>query len=310
MEIKKTLQGLQGGFEHGNIANVTEYENTALMEHDVPRISELINTQLIDPVIDFVIASDDVISETATNALNKANSVQTLADNADRLAGQANSKATDALAKAKTAESEANRAHERLNSLNIPDIPNLDGHTWNWLPRSFDSVSIKETEGITLVDPVNGHPHITWTPIRQNYETGKYYVEGRFEARFKIMLFDWIQHALGGHVFYLNGGDGAFASYNGYIDLEGLSTDTMKPTNIQVNAYTAKDTQVIFGVSADAATSTSKSFKLAIMLDTGTNRFNVNTDPVYVDLVMTFQRDGEGNFGFGNLFPSINPATQ
>ncbi|QEG05472.1 hypothetical protein JK32_00161 [Shigella phage JK32] len=302
----KRLLDLRNGFNQGEITEITGMPASALMEADVGRISNQINTELIDPVIDFIIACDEVIANAAEDALNKAESAESMAEVADRTAGQSMSKATDALDKATTAESEAGRAHDRLDKLNIPQIPNLDGHTWNWLPRSFDSVSIQLGSGITLVDPVNGKPHITWTPIRQNYETGRYYIEGRFEARFKVMLMDWIQQSSGGHIFYLGGGQ-SLASFNGRVSLVNISNDIMKPTNIQVNAYTAKDTQVIFGACADAAISTSREVKLAFMVDTGTDKFDRYNDPVYVDLVMTFQRDGEGNFGFGNLFPSLNP---
>lgn len=304
--VKSRISKVQNEFVQGEITEFTGNESNALMESDVERISNSINTALIDPVIDFVIACDDVLSETADSALNAAETAKNLADVADRTAGQANSKASDALTKADHADKEAARAHERLDGLNIPQIPNLDSQTWNWLPRSFDSVSISLGSGVTLVDPVGGKPHITWTPIRQNFETGRYYIEGRFEARFKLMLMDWIQGSSGGHIFYL-GGAQSLASFNGRVGLVNLSNDTMKPTNIQINAYTAKDTQVIFGACADAAISTSKEVKLAIMADIGTDRFDRFTDPVYVDLVMTFQRDGSGNFGFGELFPSLNP---
>nr|DAF65554.1 MAG TPA: major outer membrane lipoprotein [Caudoviricetes sp.] len=304
--VQEKIRQLKNSFVQGEITEFTGNESNALMESDVERISNSINEALIDPVIDFVIACDDVLTETATDALNAAETARNLADVADRTAGQANSKAGDALTKAEHADKEAARAHTRLDGLNIPQIPNLDSQTWNWLPRSFDSVSIQLGNGVTLVDPVGGKPHITWTPIRQNFETGRYYIEGRFEARFKIMLMDWIQGSSGGHLTYLGGGQ-SLASFNGRIGLVNLSNDTMKPTNIQVNAYTAKDTQVIFGACADAAISTSKEVKLAIMADVGSDRFDRYADPVYVDLVMTFQRDGEGNFGFGNIFPELNP---
>ena len=307
MDTTAKIRQLQNGFVQGEITQFTGNEANALMESDVDRISNSINTQLIDPVVDFVIACDTVISESASNAVKMAETAKNLADVADTTAGQSMSKATDALNKAKTAESEAARAHDRLNKLNIPQIPNLDGHTWNWLPRSFDSVSVKLGNGVTLVDAVNGKPHITWTPIRQNYETGKYYLEGRFEARFKLMLMDWIQKSPGGNIFYLGGGN-SLASFNGRIELVNLSNDIMKPTSIQVNAYTAKDTQVIFGACADAAISNSNEVKMAFMVDTGSDRFDRYSDPVFVDLVMTFQRDGDTNFGFGNLFPSITPT--
>lgn len=305
-DIKAKISKLQNEFVQGEITHFTGNESNALMESDVERISNSINTQLIDPVIDFVIACDDVISETASSVHRTAEVAKNTADVADRTAGQSMSKATDALTKATTAESEAARAHSRLDGLNIPQLPNLDNQTWNWLSRSFDSVSIKPAVGVTLVDPVSGKPHITWTPIRQNFETGRYYVEGRFEARFKVMLMDWTQSSQGGHIHYLGGGQ-SLASFNGRVELSGLSNDVMKPTNIQVNAYTAKDTQVIFGACADAAISNSNEIKLAFMVDIGSDRFDRFTDPVYVDLVMTFQRDASGNFGFGTLFPELTP---
>lgn len=307
-EIKSKITKLQNEFVQGEITHFTGNETNVLMESDVERISNSINTQLIDPVIDFVIACDDVITETASSAKRTADVAKSTADVADRTAGQSMSKATDALDKATNAESEAARAHTRLDKLNIPTLPNLDNQTWNWLSRSFDSVSIKLIHGINLVDPVNGKPHITWTPIRQNYETGRYYVEGRFEARFKIMLMDWTQGSSGGHIHYLGGGD-SLASFNGRVELLNLSNDVMKPTNIQVNAYTAKDTQVVFGACADAAISTSKEVKLAFMVDTGSDRFDRYNDPLYVDLVMTFQRDASSNFGFGQLYPGLNPSS-
>lgn len=307
MDTTAKIRQLQNGFVQGEITQFTGNEANALMESDVDRISNSINTQLIDPVVDFVIACDTVISESASNAVKMAETAKNLADVADTTAGQSMSKATDALNKAKTAESEAARAHDRLNKLNIPQIPNLDGHTWNWLPRTFDSVSIKLGNGVTLADPTQ-NPRITWTPVRQNFETGRYYLEGRFEARFKVMLMDWIQTpGSGGHIFYL-GGTQSLASFNGRIYPQNLSNDVMKPMNIQVNAYSAKDTQMIFGANADASLSTSQEVKLAILADIGSDRFDRYSDPVYVDLVMTFQRDSEGNFGFGNnLFPSITP---
>lgn len=305
-DINKRLADTQNGFVQGEITAFTGNESNALMESDVAKISDQINTELIDPVIDFIIACDDVISESALEALRTAETAKTTADVADRAAGQSMSKATDALAKAETAKTEADRANDRLNKLNIPQIPNLDSQTWNWLPRSFDSVSIKLGNGVTLADP-NSKPRITWTPIRQNYETGRYYIEGKFEARFKVMLMDWIQTPdSGGHIFYLGGGN-SLASFNGRIYPINLSNDTMKPSSIQINAYSAKDTQMIFGASADASLSNSKEVKMAILADVGSDRFDRYSDPVYVDLVMTFQRDGEGNFGFGNIFPSLNP---
>lgn len=307
VSVESKIRQLQNGFVQGEITQFTGNESNALMESDVERISNSINTELIDPVIDFVIACDDVISESATEALKAAEAAKNLADVADATAGQSMSKATDALAKANNAESEATRAHDRLDKLNIPQIPNLDGHTWNWLPRSFDSVSIKLGNGVTLAD-AQQKPRIIWTPIRQNFETGRYYLEGRFEARFKVMLMDWIQTPnSGGHIFYL-GGTQSLASFNGRIYPQNLSNDVMKPMSIQVNAYSAKDTQMIFGASADASLSNSQEVKLAILADIGSDRFDRYSDPVYIDLVMTFQRDSEGNFGFGNnLFPSISP---
>lgn len=306
-DIKAKISQLQTDFVQGEITHFTGNESNALMESDVERISNSINTQLIDPVIDFVIACDEVIAETASEAHQAAEVAKNTADVADRTAGQSMSMATDALNKATTAESEATRAHTRLDELNIPTMPNLDNQTWNWLSRSFDSVSIRVGNGITLAD-TNTKPHITWTPIRQNFETGSYYVEGRFEARFKVMVRDWIQGE-GGNIVYLAGID-SLASFNGWIYLDGLSsTDTMKPTNIQINAYTQKDSQVVFGASAVASMSDSTKVKMALFVNVGTDRFDQYTDPVYVDLVMTFQRDASGNFGFGTLFPELTPSS-
>lgn len=300
------LADIQNSFVQGEISQFTGNEANALMESDVIRISDSINTALIDPVIDFVIACDDVLEQSVTEALNNSKTALSTADLADKTAGQAGYKAKDALDKAIAAESEAKRAHTRLDS--IPSMPNLDNQTWNWLPRSFDSVSIKLENGITLADPVGGKPHITWTPIRQNTERNRYFLEGRFEARFKIMLMDWIQKSDGGHIVYL-GGVQSLASFNGRINPTGLSNDVMKPTNIQINAYTAKDSQLIFGACADAQLSTSQEVKLAILADISSDRFDRFSDPVYVDMVMTFQRDGGSDFGFGNLFPSLTPIS-
>lgn len=304
--VKIELANVQSGFVQGEITQFTGNEANALMESDVARISNSINTELIDPVIDFVIACDDVLEQSVTESLNNSKTALSKADVADVTAGQANSKATDALSKATTAENEAKRAHTRIDELKIPQSPNLDTQTWNWLPRSFDSVSIKVENGITLADAVGGKPHITWTPIRQNTDTTKYFLEGRFEVRFRIMLMDWIQKSPGGNIVYL-GGVQSLASFNGRINPVGLSNDIMKPTSIQVNAYTAKDSQMIFGASADAYSSTSQEVKLAIFADISSDRFSQYTDPVYVDMVMTFQRDSTGNFGFGTLFPTLNP---
>lgn len=305
---EKTIREIQNDFVQGEITQITGNESNALMETDVERISNSINTELIDPVVDFVIACDDVLEELATNALSTAEVAKSTADVADVTAGQSMSKATDALAKATTAESEAARAHDRLNKLNIPEIPNLDGQTWNWLSRSFDSVNIRVGNGVTLVDPVKGKPHITWTPIRQNSETGRYYIEGRFEAKFKIMLMSWIQQSEGGNIVYL-GGAQSLASFNGWIYPEGLSNDVMIPTNIQLNAYTEKDSQMVFGACAVTSLSNSNGVKMSIFADIGSDRFDRYTDPVYIDMVMTFQRDSDTNFGFGQLYPELTPSS-
>lgn len=304
MEIKKTLQGVQGGFEHGNIANVTEYENTALMEHDVPRISELINTQLIDPVIDFVIASDDVISEAATTALNKANSVQTLADNADRLAGQANSKATDALRKADDAAAEAARAHTRIDGINVAP-PNLDLQTWQWMPREYDSVSIN-TSGVSLANPAI-KPTITWMPCRHNTETNSYILEGRFRAFVKIDLIQWA----GAGVDITE--EKAYKMWNGWITLDGLSSDVMKPiaSNVNVSAMGDENSsnytkEWVRYAGINMHRSSSVFFHMTVVANS--ERLDPFTNPVYATIEMTFLRDSGGNFGYGEMYPPLTPS--
>lgn len=302
-EIKSKITKLQNEFVQGEITHFTGNETNVLMESDVERISNSINTQLIDPVIDFVIACDDVITETASSAQRTADVAKSTADVADRTAGQSMSKATDALDKATNAESEADRANRRLDELKIPTLPNLDNQTWNWLPRSFDSVGIKYVNGISLAN-VNNKPHITWTPIRQNHETGRYFLEGKFEAKIKLMLRDWFSNSLGGHMVEL-GQNTQLMMFHGRINPEGLSDDVMTPTSISVNAYTKTDTQYVINATASTDEATSKEVKMSILLDWG--KIDIDTTPIYVDLIMTFQRDANGNFGFGTLFPVLNP---
>lgn len=44
---------------------------------------------------------------------------------------------------------------------------------------------------------------------------------------------------------------------------------------------------------------------MSVHVDIRSDRFGRYTDLVYTDLVMTFQRDASGNFGFGTLFPEL-----
>lgn len=47
--------------------------------------------------------------------------------------------------------------------------------------------------------------------------------------------------------------------------------------------------------------------EMSVHVDIGSDRFGRYTDLVYADLVMTFQRDASGNFGFGTLFHELTP---
>lgn len=303
MTAEKRLKQVSGNFVQGQIDLITGNSENVLMEHDVKRISDSINEDLIKPVIDYVTECDNILLDTIQLMQNDVDQITLDVGLAKQEAQAATGATQNAQTEASNAKSEAERAHIRIDE--IGGKPNLDSQTWKWLPRSFDSVSIEMTNGVSLASPT-GKPRIIWTPIRQNFETGRYFVEGRFEARIKIMLMDWIQKSEGGNIAYLVGAE-SLASFNGRIGLSGLSNDVMKPTSIQVNAYTAKDSQMIFGVSADAAISTSQVLKLAILADIGSNRFDRYTDPVYVDIVMSFQRDGGVDFGFGQIFPELNP---
>lgn len=296
-EIIQRLADTQNGFVQGEITEFTGNHENALMETDVTRISDQINSELIDPVIDFIIACDDVLADSVDKTTRLAESAERMANDADVKAVQATIKADAANSLAGTANSEAARAHTRLNDLKIP---NLDTQTWKWMTKSLDSVEVVKKPGVALAVATQ-KPFIVWSPVRTNFDDSRYFLEGRFQARISLMLHDW----------YINSGGyritiGDIGVYGGTISLRGLSNDRMEPNNIQINAYTQTNKQHVISASATAIQSNSQDVKLTIMVNSKGEDFNDSRTPVIVDLVMMFRRDS-GNFGSGNLFPELRP---
>lgn len=281
MKTVERLKQVSGSFVQGEIDAITGHTDNALMEHDVKRISDSINTDLIQPVIDYVTECDNVLLD----------SIQLLETDVDQ-------NKTDV----EMALKESRRANSRLDSMD--GGVSLDSQTWNWMPRLFDTVQIVSSSA-TVADPLR-HPTITWRPLRQNTESGRYILEGTLSMYVKIDLTQW-----GGGTVPTD--ERGVKRWYGWITLSGTGSDVMNPHAATITASTAgamdhsnTSNEHVRYAAVNLGRSNNQQVHVSIVANY--NDFDPSQQPVFASIELKFLRDSGGDFGFGNLYPALNPT--
>ena len=118
MTATKSIKQVRADFSQGEMVNITGLDPSAvLMERDIKHISDEINEELIQPVIDFIIASDDILLDGVVAAVDKAEEAAEAVKDAYDLADKANNNANDALSEAADAFNKAEEAKVTADAL-------------------------------------------------------------------------------------------------------------------------------------------------------------------------------------------------